>query len=55
MPSTMNLDELVNRFRERAKHAQEDGKALLAQDFMTAAQVVEEWVRMRTSLAVASL
>ncbi len=52
MPSTTMLEDLIARFRERAKHAEEDGKTLLAQDFTVAAQVAEELIKLRASLRV---
>ncbi len=42
--------ELIQRFHERAEHAERDGRMQLADDFRQAARIAQEWSALQASL-----
>ncbi len=42
--------ELIQRFHERAEHAERDGRMQLADDFRQAARIAQEWSELQASL-----
>jgi hypothetical protein len=41
---------LIQRFHERAEHAERDGRTQLADDFRQAARIAKEWTELQARL-----